>query len=90
MIITLQESLWPPPLDEPLLGTDDSDRDVSGNLEDVREAIHNAMDSVNRYVSNHAHVGTCKSAFINRFASPCLASPCLAAPCLATPYLCLY
>ena len=65
MIITLQESLWPPPLDEPLLGTDDSDRDVSGNLEDVREAIHNAMDSVNRYVSNNAHVSTCESAFIN-------------------------
>ena len=37
-------------MEDALPEVDDSDKEAGGNMSDVRDAIHNAMDSVNRFV----------------------------------------
>jgi len=48
--------MLPPPLDELMLPSDHSERGSDSDLHDVREAIHNAMDSVNRWVFMQGHI----------------------------------
>lgn len=49
-VISCQDLPWPPPMEDALPEVDDSDKEAGGNMSDVRDAIHNAMDSVNRFV----------------------------------------